>query len=92
MRAVIDLRQMLEVEVSVNLGGADVGVAEQLLYRAQITAGFQQMAGKGVPQGMRVDVPGNALVSSPVFHALLYGTRAQPLPAAAGKEGHLRTV
>ena len=92
MGAVIDLREVLEVEVGVDLGGADVGVAEQFLYRAQITAGFQQMAGEGVSQGVRVDIPGNALAASPVFDALLYGTCAQPFPAAAGKNGRLRAL
>ena len=92
MCAVIDLRQVLEIKVGVDLGGADVGVPQQFLYRAQIAAGFQQMTGEGVPQGVRMDVPGNTLTARPVFNALLYGTRAQSFPAAAGKEGGLGAV
>ena len=56
MGAVIDLREVLEVEVGVDLGGADVGVAEQLLYRAQITAGFEHVTGEGVTQHMGMDI------------------------------------
>lgn len=41
MGAVIDLGQMLEVEVGVDLCRGKIGMAEQLLHRTQIAAGFQ---------------------------------------------------
>ncbi len=39
--AIINLRQVLEVQVSVDLGGSQIRVAQQFLYRAQIAGGFQ---------------------------------------------------
>lgn len=54
MRAVVDFGQMLEVEVSVDLGGTDVAVAEQFLYSSDILAGFQHVTGEGMAQHVRV--------------------------------------
>ena len=54
MGRVIDLGQMLEIQPRVDLGGADIGVAEQLLHTAQVAAGLQHMAGKRVAQHVRV--------------------------------------
>ena len=39
MGRVIGLGQMLEIQPRIDLGGADMGVAEQLLDRAQVPAG-----------------------------------------------------
>jgi len=43
---VVDLCRVVEVEVGVNLGGGDVGVAEQLLHAAQVAGGFKYVAGE----------------------------------------------
>ena len=56
MRRVVDLGQVLEVELRVDLRGRDVGVAEQLLHRAQVAAGLQQVRGERVAQHVRVHV------------------------------------
>src|SRR5574337_1721816 len=61
MRRVVHLGQVLEIQVGVDLGGGNVGVAEQLLYRAQVAGGFQHVAGEGVPEQVGMDVPGEAL-------------------------------
>ena len=45
--------QPLSGHVGVNRGGADVGMAQQQLHRAQIGAVVQQVGGKGVAQGVR---------------------------------------
>ena len=37
MRTVINLGQMLKIKMSIDLGGADIGMSQQLLHRAQIT-------------------------------------------------------
>ncbi len=37
VRLVIHLRQMLKIEMGIDLGGADIGMSEQLLYGAQVT-------------------------------------------------------
>jgi hypothetical protein len=56
VRGVVDLGQVLEVQPRVDLRGADAGVAQQLLHRAQVAAGLQQVAGKAVAQHVRVHV------------------------------------
>src|SRR5690606_8944467 len=53
---VVHLRQMLEVEMSVHLRGADIAVAEQLLHRTQVAGGLQQVTGEGMPQHVRVQM------------------------------------
>src|SRR5690606_26130819 len=54
VRGVVDLGQVLEVQVGVDLGGGDVGVAEQFLHAAQVARGFEHVAGEGMPQQVRV--------------------------------------
>lgn len=41
MGAVVDARQVLKIDMRVDLRRSDVGVAEQLLHGAQIAAGLQ---------------------------------------------------
>jgi hypothetical protein len=41
--------------VSVDLGGTNVGVAEHTLDAAQISAAFEKMSGERVAQNMRAD-------------------------------------
>ena len=52
MSLVVDLCEVLEVEVGVDLRGADIRVAKQFLHGTQVAAGFQQVTGKGVAQDM----------------------------------------
>src|SRR5262245_50351163 len=42
-------------DVRVDHRGVDIAVAEQLLERADVVAGFEQVGGKAVPQRMRAD-------------------------------------
>ena len=42
-------------DVGVNLGGAEVGVAEQFLDAAEICPVIEQMGGEAVPQFVRAD-------------------------------------
>ena len=53
MCGVVDTGEMLKIEVSVNLGGCNIGVSEQFLHGAQIRAGFEQVGGEGMTQHMR---------------------------------------
>ena len=48
MCLVVDLGEVLEVQMGVDLGGADVRVAQQFLHRPEVAGGLQQMAGEGV--------------------------------------------
>ena len=45
-------------DVGVDLGGGDVGVAEQGLHDAQVGAAFEQVGGEGVTQDVRADAGG----------------------------------
>src|SRR5438552_2091485 len=53
VRLVIDLPETLSRNVSVDLGGLDVHVSEQLLDTAEIGVPFQEVRGKGVTEGVR---------------------------------------
>eukprot|EP01036_Dinobryon_divergens_P060607 gene60607-80823_t len=53
MRCVIGFDEVLEIQPGIDLGGADIGVAEQLLHAAQVAAGLQHMAGKRMAQHVR---------------------------------------
>ncbi len=53
MRVEVDVSQPLGRQVRVDLGGADVGVSEHLLQRAQVTAACEQVRGKRVAQRVR---------------------------------------
>ena len=43
MGLVVGLREVLKVEMGIDLGGGDIDVAEQFLHRAQVRAGLQQV-------------------------------------------------
>ena len=47
--------------MGIDLGGGDVGVAQQLLHRTQVAAGLQHMAGKRMAQHVRMDMDTDAL-------------------------------
>ena len=52
----MDVLQALLVDVGVDLGGGDVGVAEEFLDDAEVGAVLEQVGGEGVAQEVRVDV------------------------------------
>ena len=53
MMSTINFLQVLEGYVSVNLGGCDIGMAQQSLYRAQVGSVFDHMSGATMAQHMR---------------------------------------
>src|SRR5947209_7216533 len=55
MAAVDQFDQAAAVDMGVDLGGGDVGMAEQELERAEVGAAFEQMGGEGVTQHVRTD-------------------------------------
>src|SRR5208283_3703362 len=85
MRGVIYLRQMLKVQLRVDLRGADVGVSQELLDAAQVAAGFEQVRRKGVAKHMWVHVHPQALAARPRPYAQLHRPRAEP-PAPPAEE------
>ena len=46
------------IDMGVDLGGGDIGMAQQSLQHPQVCPAFQQMGGKGMPQDMRADLCG----------------------------------
>ena len=83
MRRIVSLGQMLEIEPRIDLGSADVGVAQQLLYGAQITAGLQHMAGKRMAQHVRVHRRGQPRLQAAAAQALPDRLGGQPCAIAA---------
>src|SRR5688500_6398530 len=53
MGELVDLAQPLHVDVGVDLRGRDSGVAEHLLYGAQVRAPAEQVGREGMAWGMR---------------------------------------
>src|ERR1700729_2833004 len=86
VRGIVDLRQMLEIEVGVHLGGADVGMPQELLDPAQIAAGLEQVRCEGVADHVRVYVNAQPLPARPQVAPQLHGPRREPPPAAAQED------
>lgn len=89
MRPVIDTGEVLEVQVRIDLGRADAGVAEHFLYRPQVTAGFQQVAGKAVSQHVGVKRALQLLSLSGQAKPLLNCPPAEAPAMGADKQGAL---
>ncbi len=52
----MDFPEAFLIDVGVDLGGGDVGVAEEFLDDAEVGAAFEEVGGERVPQQVRVDV------------------------------------
>lgn len=61
MRRIVDRGQMLEIEVSIDLGGRDARMAQHFLDSSQIAGCLQKVRGEGVAQHVRVNVGWQAL-------------------------------
>ena len=71
LETLVDLSEMWVGDVGVNLGGADVGVAEEGLDGADVGAVHEEVGGEGVAEGVRSDVLGDAGLLRVFFdHAL----------------------
>ena len=57
---------MLEIKVSVDLRGRDVGVAEQLLHPTKFSTGFKEMGGERMSEKVRVNMLLQPLLAGPV--------------------------
>lgn len=86
MGGVVDLGQVLKIEMGVDLRRANVGVAEQLLDRAQITGRFQQVAGERMAQHVRMDMARHALFDRPLAQPRLDCARAEAAAASADEQ------
>src|SRR5690606_33976157 len=82
VRPVIDPREVLVVQVRVDLRGGDVGMAEQLLDAPQVARGLQDVAGEAVPQQVRVDALEQALLPRQLADPQLHRARRDRAIAA----------
>ena len=55
MVLLMNLFQTLAGDMGIDLGGGNIGMAQHDLHGPEIGAMFQEMAGKGMAQGMRCD-------------------------------------
>jgi len=78
MRLVVHLGQVLEVEMGIHLGGGDVGVAQQLLHRAQVAGGLQHVAGEAVAQHVGMQMHPQAATQRQLFQPRLDHAHRQP--------------
>ena len=81
VRAIIALRQMLEIQMGIDLRGGKTLMAEQLLDRPQVAAGFKQMGGEGVAQQVGMDMLGQALRDGALGQDALHAARTEPCTA-----------
>jgi len=70
MKRAMHLAQVAFGEMSVDLRGRDVAVAEHLLHGAQIRAALEQMRGEAMAQGMRADPCKTRISGGPSFERL----------------------
>ena len=68
MEFVMDCGEAVGVDVGVDFGGADVGMAQHFLNDAQVGAVGEQVAGEGVAQRVRVDILMDAGAGGGDFH------------------------
>lgn len=75
---VVEGAEVFGFDVSINLGGADVCVAEHFLDGAEVSAVMEEVGGEGVAEEVREDVLGDASD---------FGVALAELPEALGGEG-----
>ena len=85
MGGVVDAGEMLKIEVGVNLRRGKVGMSQQLLDGAQVAARFEQVAGRAVPQQVRVNPLPDAALAGPALQSLLHGAGADRAAATTRK-------
>src|SRR5690554_3067171 len=77
MTLIVHPGKMLKVQMSIDLCGGDVRMTKQFLHRTQVAAGLQHMAGKGVPQQVRMQALVGTLHHAPAGQAGLDTALAQ---------------
>ena len=75
MCRVVHLRQVLKVQMRINLRRGDAGVAEHFLHRAQVAGGLQYVRGEGVAQHVGMHMDADPLPLRPLREAALHVKR-----------------
>jgi hypothetical protein len=86
MRFVVDAGEMLKIKVGVDLGRADIGVAQEFLHRPEVATGLEQVGGEGMPQLMGMDAGRHAETARPLAHAGLNRAGAQATAEPADEQ------
>src|SRR3954454_8972239 len=86
MCGVVYLCQRLKIEMRIDLGGGDAGVAEELLHCAQVLRGLQHVGGEGMPQHVRMHVLAEPAPPRPGPQPRIDGLRRDATAAAADEE------
>lgn len=77
MELAVDLMEFFGGDVSVDFGGADIGVAEEFLDDAEVGAIFQKVGGEAVAEHVWSDVALDAAPESLLFDAQPKGNRGE---------------
>ena len=83
----MNLTEVRVRDVGVDLGGADVGVAEHGLDTAEVGAIHEEVGGERVAKGVRGDMFGNAGGFGVVVDDALDGAGSEPSEISAGVNG-----
>jgi hypothetical protein len=83
---IVNAGQVLEVKVSVDLGGRHARMAEHFLNPPNILTGFKEMRGKRVAEEVGVNGHREALLASAVLDTFLHGSRAEATSIAPHKQ------
>ena len=83
----VDFAEVLVGDVGVDLGGADVGVAEEGLDGADVGAVVEEVGGEGVAEGVGGDVFGDAGEFGVFFYEALDGAGGEAAVVAGGVGG-----
>ena len=67
MKFAVNFAQAGSGDMSVNLGGTDIGMPQQLLDHPEVSAVFEKVRGEAMAQHVWGDVPGNAGSPHPLF-------------------------
>src|SRR5437773_9088172 len=87
MRPVIGLHQTAEVDVGVALRRGEARVAEQLLDRAQVGAGAEEMSREGVAQRVRRRLGHRPAREHVALHEPCDAAAREPAAAVVAKDG-----
>ena len=92
MEFVVDFLQMGVGDVGVDLGGGDVGVAEERLNGAEVSAVHEKVSGEAVAKGVGADVLGDAGEAGVFFDDAFDGAGGEPTVVAGSVDGILVTA
>ena len=83
MRCIVDLREVLPVQGCIDLCGCQVGMPQKFLYRAQLSAVFEQVGCERMAKPVRMETDRQPGLLGPLRYPKLNTSRGQA-PTTAG--------